>query len=400
MRAEKVNMHVSMDEEIGVDIMRKTYLPYAHQSISHEDIDAVVKVLKGDWITTGPYIDEFEKSVCDYVGTRFGVAVNSGTSALDIAVASLELEGGEIITTPFTFAATSNAILFNGLKPVFADIKADTYNIDSQKIREKLTKKTRGIIYVDYAGQPCDIKEIKEIAEEHELYLIEDAAHALGAEYAGRKVGGFADITMFSFHPVKHITTGEGGICVTNNEELTKKMKMLRNHGIDRDAKSRYGSTAKWAYDMRYLSRNYRLTDFQSALGISQLKRIEEFIQRRQEIAKRYNELFKDIFEVEIPYVKPEVRHVWHLYPILLTKQDRDEFFTEMRRRNIGVNVHYIPVYRHTYYSRFKINPRDYPVTEDVFHRVITLPMFPAMSDEDVLDVVEATRQSIRKQKN
>jgi len=376
--------------------MRKTYLPYAHQSINDEDIAAVVKVLKSDWITSGPYVDKFEKAVCDYVGTRFGVAVNSGTSGLDIAVASLELERGEIITTPFTFAGTSNAILFNGLKPVFADIKRDTYNIDPEEIRKKVTKKTKAIIYVDYAGQPCDIEEIREIAEEHDLYLIDDAAHALGAEYRGRKVGNFADITMFSFHPVKHITTGEGGMCVTNNEELAKKMERLRNHGIDRDAKSRYGPDATWAYDIKYLGRNYRLTDFQSVLGISQLKKIENSIRRRQEIAQRYNELFKDKNEVKTPYMKPKVRHAWHLYPILLNTVNRNRFFTEMRRKNIGVNVHYIPVYRHSYYSRFGINPRDFPTTEDVFQREVSLPMFPGMSDRDIYDVVEAAEESIK----
>lgn len=380
--------------------MRRTYLPYAHQSISDEDIAGIVKVLKEDWITSGPYVNEFEKAICKYVGIKYGVAVNSGTSGLDIAIASLKLGKGEIITTPFTFAATSNAILFNGLKPIFADIKKDTYNIDSEEIRKKVTIKTRAIAYVDYAGQPCDMLQIKEIAEEHDLYLIEDAAHALGAEYRGRKIGGFADITMFSFHPVKHITTGEGGMCVTNNEELAETMKMLRNHGINRDAKSRYGQDATWAYDIKYLSRNYRLTDFQSVLGISQLKKIENSILRREEIAERYNELFRELSEVKSPYVKPDVKHAWHLYPILLNNLDRDKFFIEMRQRNIGVNVHYIPVYRHSYYNRFNIKTIDYPVTEDIFHRVITLPMFPTMSDQDIFDVVEATKKSIIKLKD
>jgi UDP-4-amino-4,6-dideoxy-N-acetyl-beta-L-altrosamine transaminase len=378
--------------------MRNTYLPYARQNIDDEDVAAVVNVLKGDWITTGPCVDEFERAVCAYVGAKFGVAVNSGTSGLDIAVASLELKG-EIITTPFTFAASSNAILFNGLKPVFADIKKDTYNIDPEEIRKRLTKRTKAIIYVDYAGQPCDLEEIKEIAEKHDLYTIEDAAHALGAEYRGTKVGNFADITMFSFHPVKHITTGEGGMCVTENEGLAEKMEMLRNHGIDRDTKSRYGPDATWAYDIKYLGRNYRLTDFQSVLGISQLKKIENSIRRRKEIAEGYNKLLNEIPEVETPYVKPDVRHAWHLYPILLNGVDRDKFFVEMRRRNIGVNVHYIPIYRHSYYKFLNINPKVYSSTEWVFHRIISLPMFPAMEDHDIIDVVEETKEVIKELK-
>ena len=222
-------------------------------------------------------IKEFEDKVCTYCNTRFGVAVNSGTAALDIAVASLGIKSGEVITTPYTFVATANAILFNGLKPIFADIKSDTYNINPQDIKKKITARTKAIIYVDFAGQPCDIQEIQEIAHESGLYLIEDAAHALGAQYKGRKAGGFADITTFSFHPVKHITTGEGGMCVTNNQEFAIKMAKLRSHGINKDAKERYGPDASWSYDMEFLSRNYRITDFQAALGISQLKKLDGF---------------------------------------------------------------------------------------------------------------------------
>jgi len=377
--------------------MREEFLPYARQNIDEEDIEAVINVLRGDWITTGPYVNEFEEAMAKYVDAKYGVAVNSGTSGLDIAVASLEITKGEIITSPFTFAATSNAILFNNLKPVFADIKKDTYNIDPKSIREKITNNTKAIIYVDYAGQPCDIKEIIEIAEEHNLFLIEDAAHALGAEYKKQKIGGFADITTFSFHPVKHITTGEGGICTTNNEELNEKMKMLRNHGIDRDAKSRYGPDAGWAYDIKYLSRNYRLTDFQSVLGKSQLKKIDDSIKRRTKISTRYNELFNDLKEITVPYVKPEVRHGWHLYPILINTLMRDLFYLEMRQKNIGVNVHYIPVYRHSYYKRFSFNPENYPVTEYVFHREVSLPMFPQMTASDIEYVVDITKQTVEK---
>ncbi len=379
--------------------MRKTYLPYAMQWIDDEDIAEVVTVLRGDWLTTGPAIRKFENSLCDYVKCKHGVAVNSGTAALDIAIASLKVKKGEIITTPFTFASTSNAILFNGMKPVFADITADTFNIDPMVIEKKITAKTRAIIYVDFAGQPCNIKEIKEIAAKHSIYLIEDAAHALGAEYEGQKVGGFADITEFSFHPVKHITCGEGGMCVTNNENLAERMGMLRNHGMDKDAMERYGPDASWAYDVKLLSRNYRITDFQAALGASQLRKIEKFITRREEIVRAYNEAFKDFSEIIEPFVKSNVRHVWHLYTILLKGINRDRFFKLMRQENIGVNVHYIPIYKHSYYKRFKFNLRDFPVTEKVFKSIVTLPLFPRMTDEDVSDVCKAVKETIRKLK-
>ena len=363
------------------------FIPYGKQWIDDDDINEVVNILKSDWITTGPKILEFERKICEYIGCNYAVAVNSGTSALDIAVQCLELpKGSEVITTPLTFVADSNAIIYNNLVPVFADIKSDTFNIDPDDIRKKITDKTKAILYVDYAGQPCEIKEIKEIAEEYDLFLIEDACHALGAEYHGKKVGNFADVTVFSFHPVKHITTGEGGMVVTNDEDLYRKMCMLRNHGIDKSTMERFGEKASYIYDMKLLGRNYRMTDFQAALGISQLKKLESFIKRRQEIAKIYNEEFETITEITTPFVKPHVRHVWHIYtPLLCEKIKRDEFFNFLRKEGIGVNVHYIPIYKHSFYKKnFPTNEKNFPVTEDVFKRIITLPIFPKMTDEKV----------------
>jgi len=374
------------------------FIPYGTQWIDEDDINEVVKVLKSDWITTGPKIKEFEDALCSYIGCRHCVAVNSGTSALDIAVQALELpKDSEVITTPFTFVATSNAILYSGLKPVFADICSDTFNIDPEDIRRKITKDTKAIIYVDYAGQPCDIKAIREIADEFDLYLIEDACHAIGAEYEGKKVGNFADLTIFSFHPVKHITTGEGGAVVMDDEELYEKLSLLRNHGIDKDAQDRYGPNASWAYDMKYLGRNYRITDFQAALGVSQLKKLDGFIDKRNELALRYQEIFGDIDGITLPVIKGNVRHVLHLYTILLDESiDRDEFFKYMRSANIGVNLHYIPVYRHSYYvENFSFEPEEFPMTEDVFKRIITLPLFPRMSEQQVEYVVTSISQAI-----
>ena len=370
------------------------FIPYGHQWIDENDIEEVVEVLKSDWITTGPKIAEFENALSSYICCKYAVAVNSGTSALDIAVQTLNLPAGsEVITTPFTFVGTSNAILYNNLQPVFVDIEKETRNINPDDVRKKITEKTKAIIYVDYAGQPCDIEELKAIAEEHDIYLIEDACHAIGAEYKDKKVGTFADMTVFSFHPVKHITTGEGGAVVTNNKEFYDRLKILRNHGIDKSALDRFGPEAGWAYDLKLLGRNYRITDFQAALGISQLKKLDEFISRRNEIVRMYNEAFEDIPEIETPIIKPYVKPAWHIYTILLDGIDRDTFFSKMRARNIGVNVHYIPIYRFSYYQeQFDINPTEFPVTEEVFSKIITLPLFSKMTDDEVLNVIDIVK--------
>lgn len=372
--------------------MRKEFLPYGLHQIDDGDIKEVVDVLKGSWITTGPKIGEFEKAVADYSGVKHGVAVNSGTSALDIAVGALDLGEGEVITTPFTFVATANSILYNNLKPVFADIDRETYNINPESIKEKITDKTRAIIFVDYAGQPCDMDEIREIAETHGLRLIDDACHGIGGKYKGKKLGNFADITTFSFHPVKHITTGEGGMCVTDDSYLAERMRVLRNHGIDKDVQKRFGPDAGYAYDMKWLGRNYRMTDFQAALGTSQLKKLDGFIRRREEIVAKYNEAFESVDGVTTPTVKANRKSAHHLYTILLDRSiSRDKFFQGMRALNIGVNVHYIPVYHHSYYRKLmNISPADYPVTEDVFSRIITLPLHQGMTGEDVDYVIDS----------
>lgn len=369
------------------------FIPYGLHWIDEEDINEVANVLRSNWITTGPKIKEFEDAICKYIGCSYSAVVNSGTSALDIAVQSLDLPvGSEIITTPFTFVATSNAIIYNRHRPVFADICRDTFNIDPEDIRRKITENTKAIIYVDYAGQPCDIRELKEIADEFDLYLIEDACHAIGAEYEQKKVGNFADMTIFSFHPVKHITTGEGGAVVTDNKELYEKLSLLRTHGIDKNTMDGYGPDASWAYDMKYLGRNYRITDFQAALGISQLKKLDGFIKKRSEIASKYIELLIDIDVFGLPVVKSNVKHAWHIFTLLLNESiSRDEFFKYMRNANIGINVHYIPAYRHSYYvENYNIDKNLFPVTENIFKRIITLPLYPQMTDKDVEYVVAA----------
>jgi len=376
--------------------MRKEFLPYGRHDITERDMEAVVEILRSKWITTGPSITAFEKAIAEYTKAKFAVAVNSGTAALDIAVGALGLTpGDEAITTPFTFAATSNALLYHAIKPVFADIDPQTWNLDPRDVRRKITARTRAIIVVDYAGQPCDMDEYKAIAKEYKLYLIEDAAHALGASYNDAKVGVHADLTTFSFHPVKHITTGEGGMVTTNDERFLKKLMLLRNHGIDSDTGSRYGPNAGWAYDMKALGRNYRITDFQCALGLSQFKRLDDFIAKRRELVRLYcMQLPKNI---QMIVEKKDRQSAWHLFPVLLPKgADRDAVFQKMRKANIGVNVHYIPVYRHSYYwNNYPVNPDDFPVTEDVFSRILTLPLFPRMTEEDVNVVVETLKASL-----
>jgi len=362
------------------------FIPYGHQLIDDDDILSVVEVLKSDWLTTGPAVDLFEKELASYVGARHAVAVNSGTSALDIAVQALDLpRGSEIITTPFTFAATSNAILYNGHIPIFADIDPITRNIHPDEIRKRISSKTRAIIYVDYAGHPCAIDEIEKIAREHGLLLIEDACHALGTSYKGRKIGTFADMTVFSFHPVKPITTGEGGAVVTENSELYAKLRLLRSHGITRDVGDMFGEGASWGYDMQLLGRNYRMTDIQAALGVSQLRKIDSFIERRNELAALYTRALSDLEWLDLPRTQEHVTHGWHLYTILLKGLERSTLFPYLKERGIGVNVHYIPTYKFSYYQRhYPQNANTFPSTEDIFSRIITLPLYPGMSDEDV----------------
>jgi len=367
-------------------------IPYGHQCIETDDIDAVVQVLQGDWLTTGPLVDKFESALCTYTGACHGIAVNSATSALDIAVQALRMPlGSEIITTPFTFAATNNALLFNGMHPVFADIQKATRNIDPEDIRKRITKKTTAIMYVDYAGHPCDIDEIHEIADEHDLFLIEDAAHALGASYKGKKVGTFADVTVFSFHPVKPITTGEGGAALTDDPRIAENMRLLRSHGIIKENRSTKDQDIAWQYDMTMLGRNYRLSDIQAALGLSQLKKIDRFIEKRNSLATLYQEKLRDISFIELPQTKSDVFHGWHLYTVIMKGVSRNSFFGHMRNNGIGVNVHYIPTYQLSYYKKnVATDISKYPVTEELFKKIITLPLYPTMKESDI-DKVEAT---------
>lgn len=385
----------------GGEPVRDTKLSYGEQWIEEKDINLVAEVLKGKYLTTGPYVKAFEDKVAGYVSAEYAVAVNSGTAGLHIAMYGCGIQAGdEVLVTPMTFAASSNAILYMGAIPVFVDIDEKTYNIDVTKIEEKITEKTKAIVAVDFTGQPADLDELVKIARKYKLRLIEDAAHALGSEYKGKKVGTIADATVFSFHPVKPITTAEGGMVTTNNEKIYTRMMMFRTHGITRDKALLYNKEeGPWYYEQQTLGFNYRLTDVQAALGFSQMDRIDSFIDRRREIISIYNEAFKDEKAIILPYQKEDRLSGWHLYIIRLKqdqlKANRKEIYEALHAENIGVNVHYIPVYYHPYYQELGYEKGLCPVAEKVYDSMITLPLFPKMSEKDIEDVIVAVKKVV-----
>ena len=430
-------------------------IPYGRQQIDEDDIQAVVEVLRSDWLTTGPKVAEFEQAVTDFVGAKYAVAVNSGTAALHAAMYAIGIgPGDEVILPPMTFAATANAVVFQGGTPVFADVDPDTLLINPNEVEDKITPRTKAIVAVDYAGQPCDYDALRAIAERNGLFLVADACHALGAEYKGKKVGMLADLTVFSFHPVKHITTGEGGMVTTDDPEFAERMRMFRNHGITRNPSKFLNANSPmpsapcsnlhapcdmpFYYEMQDLGYNYRITDFQCALGISQLKKLPKFLKRRREIAACYDKALADIPGIEPLGLSADVQtasqsaerraqsedrplrhapssklqapssmlqapssmlhapcslHAYHLYVVKVDFEalgmDRTVLFTNLREKGIGVNVHYIPVHLHLYYrERFKTGSGLCPVAERAYEQILSLPMFPAMSDEDIHRVI------------
>ncbi|MED4601259.1 UDP-4-amino-4,6-dideoxy-N-acetyl-beta-L-altrosamine transaminase [Paenibacillus validus] len=381
----------------GVPV-RSTMLAYGQQWIDERDIDAVVSVLRGPFITQGPYITEFEKEVASYAGARYAVAFSSGTAALHGACFAAGIgTGDEVITTPITFVASSNCVLYCGGTPVFADIDPATYNIDPEDIKRKITPRTKAIIPVDFTGQPVEIEAIMNIAREHGLLVIQDAAHSLGAEYQNRKIGSFADMTMFSFHPVKHVTTGEGGVIVTDREDLYRKLQLFRSHGITKDPSLLTQDEGPWYYEMHELGYHYRLTDLQAALGSSQMKKLDEFVRKRREIAAYYHEAFANLPGIRIPYQAAFANSSWHLYMLRFEREafkvDRQELFLALRAENIGVHVHYIPVYKQPYYQRMGYSSTHCPEAEAFYQEAITLPLFPKMTRQDVEDVVRAVKK-------
>ena len=397
-------MQITSSKELlavdGGTPVRNTLLPYGRQSIEEDDIQAVVNVLRSDWLTTGPKVAEFEEAFAARIGAKYAVSFSSGTAALHGAAFAAGLKPGvEAITTPITFLATPNCVLYQGATPVFADVSTDTLNLDPEKVAARITPRTRAVLPVDYAGHPADLDAMLELAAGHGLVVIEDACHALGAEYRGRRTGSIADMTVFSFHPVKHLATGEGGMVSTDRTDCAQTLRRFRNHGISSDARQRRAE-GQWRYEMVLLGFNYRLPDFACVLGLSQLKKLEANLSRRREIAARYAAAFRDLAGILPPAVRLDVNPAWHLYPIRLSLErlsaNRAQVFRALRAENIGVNVHYIPVHCHPYYrDRFGYRGGEYPIAEDAYERLISLPMFHGMSDQDVEDVIAAVKKVI-----
>jgi len=382
----------------GGEPIRTDMLPYARQTIDDDDVAAVVATLRSDWLTTGPLVDEFEEAFAREVGSAHAVAVSSGTAALHAAVAALGIGAGdEVIVPAMTFVATANCVVFQGGTPVFADVNRKTLLIDPDQVEALLTPRTRAVIAVDFAGQPSNYDRLRKITDAHGIPLVADACHALGARYRGRPVGSLADASAFSFHPAKHIATGEGGMLATDNGDLARKARVFRNHGITTDLHER-AEKGSWHYEMVDLGFNYRLTDLQCALGMKQLEKADSWLERRRKIASRYRSGLLPIHGVEPLTTDLDVEHAYHLFVVRLSDQQlatrRGEFFAALRAEGIGVNVHYIPVHLHPFYKkRFETGPGLCPVAESEYDRILSLPIFASMTDDDIEDVRTAVEK-------
>lgn len=379
---------------------------YGRQWIDEEDIQAVAKVLRSDFVTCGPKVDEMERTLEKYTGAKYAVAVSNGTAALHCACIAAGIGAGdEVITTPITFAASANCALYCGAKPVFADINPETYNIDPESIRAHITDKTKAIVAVDFTGQSVENDEIRAICDEYNLIFIEDAAHAIATKYKGKQVGSLADMTCFSFHPVKTITGGEGGAILTNNEVFYQKLVLAHTHGITHDESMMEGAPHEgpWYYEEISLGYNYRITDFQAALIVSQMSKLDKFAARRKEIVKRYDEAFSKIPEIIVQKEIPESDTCRHLYIIRLNldklKCSRREFFDAMSAENIQCQIHYVPVYWFPYYQHLGYEKGICPNAEEVYKAIMSIPLYPAMSDQDVEDVIHSVKKVVNNYK-
>ncbi len=380
--------------------VRSSLLSYGGQWVTNDDIAAVTEALHFPWLTGGARVDEFERALAGYVGAAHAVAVSSGTAALHTAVYGAGIgPGDEVITTPMTFVASANSVLFQGGLPVFVDVDPITLNLDPEAAVSAVTRRTRALLAVHYAGHPCHLDALRDLARRHRIALIEAAAHALGARYHGVPVGADSDFAVFSFHPVKLVTTGEGGAIVCREGDAAKRMRAFRSHGIRSTGRERE-ARGEWQYDMEVLGYNYRLTDFQCMLGIRQLSRAQTFVARRRELAARYQRDLSDCAGLELPVERPDCESAWHLYPVRLRlerlRADRDRIFAALRAEGIGVTVHYKPVHLHSYYQeRFGLQKGQFPVAEAAYHRLLTLPLFPRMTDRDADDVIAGVRKVI-----
>lgn len=376
------------------------FLPYGKQTIEEDDIQAVVDVLKSDWLTTGPAVQQFEKIFAEYIGVKEAVAVNSGTAALHAAVHALGIgPGDEVIVPDITFVASANCVIYQGGVPILADVEPDSLLLDINEVERKITPKTKAVIAVDMAGQTCAYDELISVTSQHHIKIIADSCHALGAKYKNRMAGSMADISAFSFHPVKHITTGEGGMAVTNDSAMADKMRKFRSHGVSVDFKQR-SENSTWYYEMLDLGYNYRLTDMQCALGMNQLRKFPTWLAIRRRIAKLYDEAFSVIPGIEPLTVHPGNEHAYHLYIVKVIEEQcgisRADLFNRMREKKIGVNVHYIPLHYHPYYKENVPSASSpFPSAEKAYSQIISLPIHQNMTDEDAMRVVEALQSSL-----
>jgi dTDP-4-amino-4,6-dideoxygalactose transaminase len=375
-------------------------LPFCRADITEEEIAEVVDTIRSGWLTTGPKTQLFEERFREYVGSKHAVAVSSCTAGLHLMLMAGGIgEGDEVITTPLTFCATVNTILLQRATPVLADIMLDDYDIDPDEVEKKITPRTKAIMAVHYGGQPCRMDELAAIAKKHRLWLFEDAAHATGASYKGTKIGSVGDAAAFSFYVIKNMTTGEGGMVATNNDEIEDKVRLLRLHGMSHDAWKRYDAKGSWYYEVQACGLNYKMTDVQSSLGLHQLQRLDGFIERRAKLVDDYTRRLSHLPELVLPKARPEIDHAWHLFPIWVQPNSgigRDAIIDELKERGIGTSVHFIPIHHHPYYREtLGVKPGDFPKTDSLFAGLLSLPLFPKMADEDVVRVSDAVEEII-----
>jgi dTDP-4-amino-4,6-dideoxygalactose transaminase len=380
--------------------MRNSFLPYCLPFVGEEEIAEVVDSLRSGWIGRGPKVTRFEHDFADYVGVEHAVAVSSCTAALHTSLAALDIgPGDEVILPTLTFCSTANVVIHTGATPVIVDVDQN-FQISAESVRRAISSRTKAIIPVHYAGQACCLKELLAIGFRHGIPIVEDAAHAVGAEYAGARVGSYGRATCFSFYASKNITTGEGGMITTNDSSLASRLRLLSMSGLSRDAWKRYSEGGSWHYDILEAGYKYNMTDIQAALGIHQLRRLDGFIGRRQEIAARYDAAYSDLEELLLPPRLPDRTHTFHLYPIRLSldllRLNKSAFIEQLHARNIGASVHFIPLHRHRYYrERYAYRPEQFPVCEDLYRGLLSLPLYPQMTDRDVSDVINAVREII-----
>lgn len=396
-------MNPARNRSSNVEPAPLPFLPFHQPDINEDEVRSVVETLRSGWLTTGPKVKQLEKNFAGYLGCRHAIAVNSGTAALHLALEAVGVkEGDEVLVPTVTFAATAEVVLHLKARPVLIDCQPDTLNLDPKTIEKALTPRTKAIIPVHLAGHPCDMKIIEEIARGHKLKVIEDAAHALPACYRNQRIGTLGDITCFSFYATKTITTGEGGMATTSNDEYADRMRVMSLHGISKDAWKRYTSEGSWYYEILSPGYKYNLTDIAAAIGIEQLKKCDRFWEARKQIARRYDQAFAELPQIRLPARDPESQHAWHLYIVQLDLEElsvsRNQFIELLREKNIGTSVHFIPLHLHPYYrDTFSYRPSDFPQASAAYERIVSLPIYSKMTDADVDKVIDAVRDTVKK---